>query len=137
MRYLFYLFILITVAAGFYFYRAFTRKPADVSRMVAVEKISATELIKKFSLDEKEANKKYAGKVIEITGVIKGIAFQADSVLTVLLGDPAQAGSVSCTLNKKYPYPPEKLIEGRQVSIKGVCIGYLLDVECNRCIFVN
>lgn len=137
MRYLFYLFLLISVAAGFYFYLAFTRKPADVNRMAAVEKISARELIKKFSLNENEATKKYAGKIIEITGVIKGIQFQADSVLTVLLGDSAQVSSVSCTMNKKYPYDPEKLIAGREVSIKGVCIGYLLDVECNRCIFVN
>jgi len=137
MRYLFYFFLLMTIAAGFYFYGAITRKPADVKRMAAVEKISAPELVKKFSLYEKEATEKYAGKIIEITGMIKGIQFQADSVLTVLLGDPAEAGSVSCTMNKKYPYPREKLIKGRQVSIKGVCIGYLLDVECNRCIFVN
>lgn len=137
MRYLFYLFLLLTVAAGLYFYQAFTRKPADVNRMVAEEKISAPELINTFSMDEKEATKKYAGKIIEITGVIKGLQFQADSVLTVLLGDSAQVSSVSCTMNKKYPCNPEKLIKGRKVIIKGVCIGYLQDVECNRCIFVN
>lgn len=130
--------VLVTIAAlCMYGYKEFTRKPADLSKSDAVESMSAQGLYAFYSNDEDSANKKYLGKIIEVTGTVVEIENQQDTLFTILLGDTLQSGSVSCLIDKNQIAIAKNKILGDVVKLKGICTGFLMDVELNRCVFVK
>ena len=130
---------MLLIAAMFYIYayKEFTRNPADLSKSDAVERIAASDLCMLYSNYEDSANKKYLGKVIEVTGIVVEIENQQDTLLTILLGDSLQSAKVSCLIDKKQAEAIKNLVLGDVVKLKGICTGYLMDVELNRCVIVK
>ena len=113
------------------------RKPADLSEADAFETIAAPDLYALYSKYEDSANKKYLSKVIEVKGTVVEIDNQPDSLITILLGDPLQSGRVSCLLDNKQTAAATKILRGDFVKVKGICTGFLMDVELNRCVLVK
>ena len=137
MRYLLAIVLVTAVALSIYAYKEFNRKPADLNKSDAVEHITASDLSALYSNNEDSANKKYLGKVIEVTGSVIDIENQQDTLLTILLGDTLQTGLVSCLMDKNYMADAKNKVRGDIVKIKGICTGYLMDVELNRCVIVK
>lgn len=125
--------IVIVAAVCIYGYKEFTRKPADISKSDAVESLTATDLYALYSNYEDSANKKYTGKIIEVTGKVIEIENQQDTLLTFFLGDTLQPGRVSCLIDERHIATAKNNVLGSTISIKGICTGYLMDVELNRC----
>jgi hypothetical protein len=137
-RLYFFAVVLVTIAVlCIYGYKEFTRKPADLTKSDAVESIAASDLCALYSNYEDSANKKYLGKIIEVTGSIVEIENQQDTLLTILLGDTSQPGKVSCLVDKKQIAAAKNNILGDKIKLKGICTGYLMDVELNRCVIVK
>jgi uncharacterized protein (DUF1330 family) len=136
-RYLLAVLFLTILCMGIYAYREFTRKPADLNKSDAVDHLTASDLYMLYSNHEDSANKKYAGKVIEVTGTVTDIENEQDTLLTIMLGDTLQSGRISCLLDKNYMAAAKNKIRGDVVKIKGICTGYLMDVELNRCVIVK
>ena len=113
------------------------RKPADLTKSDAVEKLAASDLSALYSTYEDSANKKYLGKIIQVTGVITEIENQQDTMLTILLGDTLQLSRVNCLIDKNHIAAAKNNVKGDVVKIKGICTGYLMDVELNRCVIVK
>jgi hypothetical protein len=129
-------FVCVT-ALCIYGYKEFTRKPADLSKSDAVESITASDLCGMYSNYEDSANKKYLGKIIEVTGTVVEIENQQDTVLTILLGDTLQAARISCLIDKQYIVTAKNSVLGDKLKVKGICTGYLMNVELNRCVIVK
>ena len=127
-------FLIILCSAGIYIYKEYNRKPARLNNLPAVVNINADTLISQFALNEAEANKKYLGKVISVKGLINKIDNQQDTLLTILLGDSLLSSSVSCLMDSSYIKLKKVFTQGAQITIKGICTGYLMDVELNRCV---
>src|SRR3990170_9053486 len=117
----------------FYAYNEYHRKPADLSAVKAVAVTDATSLVASYENDEQKANSMYLGKVIDITGVISEITNQQDTLINIMLGKNDNMHRVSCLLNGKYMSKVKKLKPGDSITIRGLCTGYLMDVELNRC----
>jgi hypothetical protein len=132
--YLFAVILVTVVALLIYGYTEFTRKPADLTKSDAVESLAASALCFLYSNYEDSANKKYLGKIIEVTGTVVEIENQQDSLLTILLGDTLQPVRVSCLIDKKHFAAAKNNVLGNVVKLKGICTGYLMDVELNRCV---
>lgn len=113
------------------------RKPADLSKSDAVETITASDLYALYSNYEDSANKKYLGEIVEITGRVVEIENQLDTLLTILLGDSLQPGRVSCLIDKKQTAAAKNILLGDVLKLKGICTGYLMDVELNRCVIIK
>ena len=126
--------LIILFSAGIYIYKEYNRKPARLNNLPAVVNINADTLISQFALNEAEANKKYLGKVISVKGLINKIDNQQDTLLTILLGDSLLSSSVSCLMDSSYIKLKKVFTPGVQIIIKGICTGYLMDVELNRCV---
>ena len=126
--------LIILFSAGIYIYKEYNRKPARLNNLPAVVNINADTLISQFALNEAEANKKYLGKVISVKGFINKIDNQQDTLLTILLGDSLLSSSVSCLMDSSYIKLKKVFTPGVQIIIKGICTGYLMDVELNRCV---
>ena len=113
------------------------RKPAELDQSDAAERMAASDLYDMYSNYEDSANKKYLGKILEITGSVVEIENQQDTLFTILLGDTLQPGRISCLIDKKQNATAKNILLGDVLKIKGICTGYLMDVELNRCVIVK
>ena len=109
-----------------------TRSHHNVSGDQAVASLSATGLYSEFAKNETEANKKWVGKVIEITGVISSIN-PSGNYMAINLRGSDDAG-INCSVLKKDLPADVNLRKGDSISIKGKCTGFLMDVNMVDCI---
>jgi hypothetical protein len=126
--------IIIAIAA-IYGYKEFNRKPADVSSLKTQVVITADSIIAAYERDEVKANEKFLGKTILINGVVSEMNNEHDTLLNVIIGNNG-LHNVSCLLDNIQLENYKKCSVGRPVFIKGICTGFLADVELNRCVIV-
>ena len=131
-----FLIIAITVLAIF-FYKEFQRKPADLTNTEPALKVSVTTIVELYQNYETKANQQYLNKVIQVSGPIAEIINQQDTFVNIMLGDTISLHKVSCILNKAHLKNVKNYKVGQQINIKGICTGFLIDVELNRCVIVD
>ena len=118
------------VAAWMYF------KPhASVRNKEAAYRLSAKQLAEAFLSNEEKANSRYTGKILEVEGYLQEITFH-DSTVVLMLGDVSQSNGVSCFLQGGSG-DVRSLKAGNQVTVKGICSGFLLDVVVEDCVLLN
>lgn len=123
------------LAAAFYGYMEYQRKVPEVSQLKTDYKLTANELFEAFEMDEVKANEKYIGKVIELTGIIDLIEVSEESSSITLLADNAMIGGVNCQMQKDVDF--KNIEEGEEITIKGICQGFLMSVIINRAILLD
>lgn len=99
-----------------------------------VFKMEAASLYNEFVATEKNANRKYIGKIIEVSGTVSEIEKDKQGATVVYLSTGDSFYSILCTLEKGTKSIP-KINE--KTTIKGHCTGYLQDVVLNKCIVIN
>ncbi len=129
--------IIAACIIGLYGYKEFNRKAVDLSSVKAQETTSAANLIAAYDVDETQANKQYLGKTILVTGNIAEINNQQDTLINLLLGSAEDIHKVSCIMDVKQLENIKKYTVGKAIAIKGICTGFLADVELNRCVIVT
>jgi len=106
----------------------------DLSKVEPAYEVTVQELLTAFETDEEEANKKYAGEVIEWKGTIKDIVV-SEHETTLYFGIEGYLGGVSAEMD------PSKLVVepsvGETITVRGICSGKLIDVVISRCIIVQ
>ncbi len=133
--------IIALLAGGWYAYKAYTGKVPSLTEVKAEASVSAENLILAFEKDSATANKQYLGKIIEVTGTVKGVEKESG---TVVLGSGTGMSSVRCSLDSTFVKNIASLNEGTKTVIKGACTGYNADdlglgsdVVLNRCVIVS
>jgi tRNA_anti-like len=127
--------VIIAIAA-IYGYKEYNRKPADLSNIKPQVTISVDSIITAYENDEAKANAQFLGKTILVNGIIAEMNNQHDTLLNVIMGNDG-LHNVSCLLDNKQIENFKKYSVGKRVSIKGICTGFLADVELNRCVIVS
>lgn len=123
------------IIASLYFYWEYNRKSADLVNTKPAFIVTASNLVSDFETDEAAANKKFLGKVIQVNGVLASADYSQDTLINITLGDGLHR--VGCQFDKRHSAGIEKLQEMHTISVKGICTGYLMDVELNRCVIVK
>lgn len=136
-RFILFAVIIVIAAAAIYGYREYYRKPVALTEVSADLALPADALLTAYSTNEDAANKKYLGRILDVTGQVASIASQQDTVINILLGRPEGMAHVSCSVSSTEASKIKKMAAGQSVTIRGVCTGYLMDVELNRCIIVK
>ena len=95
--------------------------------------VTASELVDAFSQDESAADSVYSGKVVEISGLLKE-KIMSDGAAILFIGDTSQMIGVNCFLRDHQEEAYRGLQVGKQVTVKGICNGLLLDVVLDKCI---
>ena len=119
--------ILIGVGTGIYLWNM---PPKKVENMKGIT-ITATDLAKEYSTNEKAADAKYLNKAIEVSGTINEIDKNQDGGIMVVLetGDPT--AGIQCTLRDKGANP----VKGQNIVIKGFCSGNgITGVSLTQCV---
>lgn len=135
-----YIFILLGLIVmiglvGIYFYN----KPASrVTKEKPLYEIKSEDLFSEYTTDEATANKKYLGKVIEVTGTLLNISSTDEqNQVTLMLKGVDETSGISCKVDLKSNPDVLKLKEGSEISIKGICTGMLMDVVLVNCSVQN
>lgn len=128
--------LIIAVLPALYFYKEYNRKLADITNVKPAATLNTATIIDRYEKDEIGANNQYLGKTIQVEGTIAEIIHQ-DTSANVLIGNIGSMHKVSCLLDKRHINLINKYKAGQQIIIKGICTGFLLDVELNRCVIVE
>ena len=121
--------LLIGVAYGLYLYN----KPhANAGGKSTEASLSADSLYKAYSNDEPAANKNFLNKILEVKGVVQDITMS--NRRPVLLLNTGQPGSINCQMAMDSADVFSVLHKASQVTVKGKCSGYLMDVNLVDCV---
>ncbi len=110
---------------------------ANIKGKEAVETISAAALYKAYTNNEKRADKKYTGKVIQLTGEIDEIySDENDEPVVVLRSKAGNLVSV-VTLESSEEEDITSYQEGDEITLKALCSGKLMEVTLNKGLIVD
>ncbi|AXT61084.1 hypothetical protein D1816_12230 [Aquimarina sp. AD10] len=131
-------FAIVTVVWIFAIFYAKYRDPAYTNIDLATTelKVSSEDLVSLFLNNEKLATDTYAGKIIEIDGIVKDITF-LNNRNTVLLSSKVWSSNVICDMRIDQVKIVEQLKVGQKIKIKGVCKGFLKDAVILNCKLIN
>ena len=97
--------------------------------------ITSVDLQMAFEDDEAVALAKYVNKIIEVTGTVESIKAGEGDITSVVLKTGSGLSSVICTLSSHSD--PAELVSGNEVTIRGECSGFLMDVLLNNCTIIK
>ena len=128
--------LLLLAAAGWGYYQ-YQRPHQSAKDETANVTIGADSLYVQYAGDEKSCDAKYLGKVVEVSGQLSEIQHSGQSEVWILSTGTANTGGVNCQLfpGEKVPEPHPK--PGDQVTVKGRCTGFLMDVNLSDCIIIK
>jgi tRNA_anti-like len=120
--------ILLVLAIGaWYGFREYNRTNPDLSKVKADIQIAATDIIKEYEQNDSIADKKYLGKVVEVTGNIKKVEKAEGGYFTVVLGDATSLSSVRCAIDTTRQQDAASLTIGSSAILRGNCTGFNKD----------
>ncbi len=123
---------------GFYF---FNKGPVDVKHSRGIE-VTAEDLYKQYDTDSSGANKKYSGKILQVSGEITDISTNADNIKIITLKTGSSSASINCTMEELTETPKAS----EKINVKGICsgigqgdadLGLKGDVYLSRCFLVK
>ena len=129
------LILVVFVSGVSYAYYLFNKKHESVSEVKPAFSMDAHMLVSEFDSNEKTANSKYLGKVIEVQGVVAEKMKDQKGNYNVTLQGPDISG-IGCEFELAAQNYVMQIKEGQKVTIKGVCTGVLMDVVMVDCCIV-
>jgi hypothetical protein len=113
----------------------FNLKHTDMAKASPDFVITASFLQKAFEDDETTASKKYINKILEVTGKIASVKPGGNNVVSISLVTGNDLSSVICT----FPAVTDlsKFIVGNEITLRGECSGFLMDVLLNNCAVIK
>lgn len=112
--------LLLLTAIGIAWY-LFTDKFEDTAKTEAAYTVTALDLIQEFKKNDSAANKKYADKILNVTGRITSIE-PADSSVNLKITDP-EGSYIIFAFQQKDMTLAKNIKQGDSVAIKGSCSG--------------
>jgi hypothetical protein len=119
---------LSAILAALYMYNL---KHTDMAKARPDFVVPASVLQKAFEEDETAASTKYINKILEVTGIIASVKPAGNNVLSISLVTGSDLSSVICT----FPAVKDasKFKTGNEITLRGECSGFLMDVLLNNC----
>ena len=120
------------ILAALYFYNL---KSTDMAKARPDFIVTASALQKAFENDETKASLSYINKIVEVTGTISSVKHGEKGAVNVSLATESDLSSVICT----FPAisDPSVFKAGDQITVRGECSGFLMDVLLNNCAIVH
>jgi hypothetical protein len=109
----------------------FNKKHTDTAKAKPDFVITAISLQKEFEDNETAASARYINKILEVSGTIASIAQADSSNMNISLKTGNDMSSVICTFHNRADNPQFK--PGQELTLRGECSGFLMDVLLNNC----
>ena len=128
--------LVVGLISAYVIWSTFLKTAPSTTSLDTEAEITANELYQAFYSDETEANKLYLNKIIEVSGVVTSIDESEDLKPSISLATEG-FGVIKCTFETAEDFDPKSVSVGAQITIKGECIGYLLDVLIRNSIIIT
>lgn len=113
-------------------------EPEDTIRTRKADvKISAEALLKDFLQDEAGANENYLNKTLIVSGKVSTFKTDDRGNIAVTLRAGSEPLGVKCKLDHTVDHRRKEFQIGEDVSFKGVCMGFIKNVELVGCVEVE
>ncbi len=122
----------LVVASGIYYYVFIKDNHRSIAKEKGIE-VTAVQIVADYKASDSIANKKYLDKALQVTGLVVESKPNQDSLITVTLNSGDVMSTVMCTLKKGELTPAPNT----NVTIKGLCTGYLSDVIITEAIIIK
>ncbi|MDQ3049841.1 MAG: OB-fold putative lipoprotein [Bacteroidota bacterium] len=129
--------IVALVLGGGYGYYLYNKPVANTESIDAAYSLSADELFSHFENNETDANTKYLGKIIEVSGKVKEFSIGDSGELNLVLASGSEMNGINCGLSKGQDARYKNYEVGDSIKIKGECSGISMDVVLTRCVIVK
>ena len=126
--------LFIAVVAVLIGLHEFNLKHPDTSRAKPDFVVTATVMEKEFENNEAVASAKYINKIIEVSGTIASVTNADSTHINVSLKTGSDISSVICTFAAGGDQ--SKIRPGEEITLRGECSGYLMDVLLNNCALI-
>ena len=120
------------IFAGVYL---FNEQHRDLRSSTPDFEITAIGLQKAFDENEAAAASKYVNRIIEVTGTVQSVKSGEQNIASISLQTGSIFSSVICTFVSKSDL--SGLVPGTQVTVRGECSGFLMDVLLNNCVLIK
>lgn len=131
IRYILIFLVLALIAAVAVWKYTFKESASNVASRKTEVTIEATKLLQAYETNEDSAKIKYGDKVIVVSGTVGSIT--PDSLgYSVYLREKDAISGIICSFDKA-SFDSVKVRPGAQINVKGICMGYLMDVQMNKC----
>lgn len=131
IRYILIFLVLALIAAVAVWKYTFKESESNVSSRKTQVTINAPALLQAFETNEDSANLKYRDKIILVSGTVGSVT--PDSLgYSVYLKEKDAISGIICSFDKA-SFDSVKVKPGAQINVKGICMGYLMDVQMNKC----
>jgi len=136
----------LAIAIGGYFYitSEINRKSPSMANIPEDFEINTTDLLDEYQTNPGEADKKYLGKIILLSGNIKSLENSEKGFYTIVLGDSSSMSSVRCSMDNSAAIDAGGLPIGTAIMLRGECTGFNpddlglgADVVLNRCVIIK
>ena len=125
------LLVIIVVAA--YAWHLYQKPHESAAGEAAAVAINADTLYHQYQQDERAADQKYMGKVIEVSGKLSEVQHAGDAEIWILSTQPG-GGGINCQLFPGSVQADKEPRVGDAVTINGRCTGVLMDVNMADCV---
>ena len=138
-------FVFLFILFALFVVKEYSRKIEPVKNSKPDVEITAEQLIKEFEDNDSLPAKKYSGKLIAVSGVMKQVDKDDQGFLTLVLGNANSMSSVRCAMDSLFASEVTSLHQGESATVKGMFTGYhkdetgLLgsDIILNRCVIAS
>jgi len=116
--------LLLVCIAGIWYFIFY--KPTHYQRDVLAENsvsVTADELVNNYETNEHKGDSLFLNKAVTVTGKVTDVRKNQEGKTIIFLESKDPMSNVSCTLQS-----PANITPGNNVTVKGVCAGYLSDV---------
>jgi hypothetical protein len=120
------------IGIGLYY---FNLKDKNLQKTKPDYTMTSIDLQKAFEENEAVSIAKYVNKIIEVTGTIESVKAGEGNKTNVALKTGSELSLVICTLSPQSD--PAPLVSGNEVTIRGECSGFLMDVLMNNCVVIK
>ncbi|MFN3529593.1 MAG: OB-fold protein [Bacteroidia bacterium] len=127
--------LLLGLIVGAYGLYEWFRPLAGIESLRTEYSLPASDLFDTFDTDEQAANALYLDKVIEVTGLVRELHHNGESITALVLETNDPIFGINCAFEQTVPL--KKITQGDLITIKGVCTGFISDVVLNRCTFIE
>uniref|UniRef100_UPI004047D49F OB-fold protein n=1 Tax=Roseivirga sp. TaxID=1964215 RepID=UPI004047D49F len=129
--------IVVALIAAYVVYSNFLKTAPSMKNRETEFRLSANELYAQFDADEIAANAKFQNKILEISGEVVEVTSELEGNPSISLKTDG-FGVIKCTLESALSFEAlQNMAIGDELTIKGECIGMLLDVLIERSIIIQ
>jgi hypothetical protein len=128
------LLLLVGLVWGLYVYNKPHRSAAQETASFTLD---ADSLFAEYQKDEQTADRRYLGKVVRVKGKLAEIRRDGPTeiwILSVQPGNASAGGGVNCQLFAGEGGSSPRPRPGDEVTVKGRCTGFLMDVNLADCV---